>query len=714
MGVRPEGTTDDEAARPPVGEDAGHELAAFYDRRAPAALAYCSRLCAPESIADAVEAAFAGVFEAAAGDEPLAGDALDRRLRSAVRQAAAERAPAPEASAAGARRLFERTVSDTGRSTCNLSPRLLAARAEGELSAADRERFQAHLRRCADCRAAERRFLEAERAYDALAGDDAPALGRSLLADLMASPPPRDASRFAREDIDWLEPDEFDWRPKVVQVPADALDGAPAEAESDEQKAESRRQGAELEPGPEWPSAEVEEPPIEEPPPVEDPPVEDPPIEDPPVEEPPVEEPPVQAAGSRGRLHLPRLASGTRKRIAIVMLVIGTLLLAEAAVTVLWKEPFTAFLAARAQDDLDDQLQKLEKDGASLRASDERELAGIDDASARERRRMALLAARLDGNVKEGEALGRIRIPKLGSDFVFVQGTEDASLRKGPGHYDGATSLPGEGGPVGIAGHRTTYEAPFRAIDELGKGDRITMRMPYGVFTYEVASHRIVPADFKGALAAEGGAGSGERLVLSACHPLYSADQRILVYARLVSSEPLGAALEDSAPAAVVPGVPAKELAQRRTAIRLERLGDRHLIVGLSGPDVRELQRLLGMPVTGTFDANTRAAVIEFQRTHGLAQDGEAGDDTKRALARRPRPPSRPPTPAAVPQQPQPGDTGTGQQPQDGSGQTTPPNTYGGQGGTQGGTGQGTYTGPSGGAPYTPPGGTAAPQTTSP
>src|SRR3954462_12723233 len=70
----------------------GADLAAFYDRRAAAALAYCSRLCAPEAIADAVEAAFARVFEAAASGAATPPGALDALLRSAVRSEAARRA----------------------------------------------------------------------------------------------------------------------------------------------------------------------------------------------------------------------------------------------------------------------------------------------------------------------------------------------------------------------------------------------------------------------------------------------------------------------------------------------------------------------------------------------------------------------------------------------------------------------------------------------
>jgi peptidoglycan hydrolase-like protein with peptidoglycan-binding domain len=209
-----------------------------------------------------------------------------------------------------------------------------------------------------------------------------------------------------------------------------------------------------------------------------------------------------------------------------------------------------------------------------------------------------------------------------------------------------------------VAGHRTTYDAPFRSIDELERGDEITMRMPYGLFTYEVDRERIVPADYERAFieaggSADGGAGPGsvaqgsEWLVLTACHPLYAAQDRILVYAKLVSAEPLGAAVETSEEEEALDA----QAIKAAKAERLERMGDRELGEGMAGDDVKEVQRLLGLPQTGTFGPETTAAVIEFQRTHDLPQVGRVGPQTKAALARRRRPPSRPPTPPAVPPQ---------------------------------------------------------------
>src|SRR4051812_18435702 len=103
-----------EDGEPALARERGADLAAFYDRRAAAALAYCARLCAPEAIADAVEASFARVFEAAAAGEAIDERALDARLRSAVRSEAARRA-SPAGAGVPARRAVERPGGPTRR-----------------------------------------------------------------------------------------------------------------------------------------------------------------------------------------------------------------------------------------------------------------------------------------------------------------------------------------------------------------------------------------------------------------------------------------------------------------------------------------------------------------------------------------------------------------------------------------------------------------------
>jgi sortase A len=137
--------------------------------------------------------------------------------------------------------------------------------------------------------------------------------------------------------------------------------------------------------------------------------------------------------------------------------------------------------------------------------------------------------------LREGHAAGRIVVPRLGLRMVVVSGTARKDLRKGPGLYNirrkgYATSLPGTGGVVAVAGHRTTYAHPFRYIDTLRKGDRIYLQMPYGQFAYKVYSWKIVSAGNWEILRPRG----FEKLVLSACNPLHSLAQRWVVFARLV------------------------------------------------------------------------------------------------------------------------------------------------------------------------------------
>jgi sortase A len=202
-------------------------------------------------------------------------------------------------------------------------------------------------------------------------------------------------------------------------------------------------------------------------------------------------------------------------------MVSGALLIVEAAVTVLWQEPVSAFLASRSQADLEDDFEDLRRalraERATLRATEPKSVPTIED-----------LAARQATTAEIGEAVGRIEIPAIDSSFTFVEGVDRGSLRKGPGHYV-QTSLPGQGGTVALAGHRTTYLAPFREIDELERGDAIRIRMPYGRFRYEVEGSAIVDPGSISVL----GETDHERLVLTACHPLYSAAQRIVVFGSL-------------------------------------------------------------------------------------------------------------------------------------------------------------------------------------
>jgi sortase A len=220
------------------------------------------------------------------------------------------------------------------------------------------------------------------------------------------------------------------------------------------------------------------------------------------------------------------------RALSTVLIIAGVLMLADAALTVLWQEPVSGIYARIVQDRLGTDLHDL--DLAQPSAVDRAALAALES----QQRRMAFLARRLRVTARPGDAVGRIRIPKIGASFVVVDGTDTASLRKGPGIYD-QVPFPGAPGTTAIAGHRTTYLAPFRNIDKLKKGDEISVEMPYGRFTYEVEKRRIVAPTEVSVIKRVG----FDRLVLSACHPLYSAAQRIVVFARLVGAQARGAAV---------------------------------------------------------------------------------------------------------------------------------------------------------------------------
>jgi sortase A len=91
--------------------------------------------------------------------------------------------------------------------------------------------------------------------------------------------------------------------------------------------------------------------------------------------------------------------------------------------------------------------------------------------------------------------------------------------------------MPGEGKLVYIAGHRTTYLAPFSHIDRLSKGDRVTLRMPYATLVYSITGHRIVVASDLSVLKSHG----YEQIALQACHPRFFATHRYIAYGKLVS-----------------------------------------------------------------------------------------------------------------------------------------------------------------------------------
>lgn len=210
--------------------------------------------------------------------------------------------------------------------------------------------------------------------------------------------------------------------------------------------------------------------------------------------------------------------------LSIAFFTAGLVLLADIAVTLVYKEPLSSLYAAVRQSEAASELSEVEARYPSR--ADRRAIARVRG----ERQQVAALARRFAARTKNGEAIGRIRAPAMDDlDIVVVQGTDAASLEKGPGHYP-ETPFPGEGGTVGIAGHRTTYLAPFRHIDSIKRGDRIVLEMPYATLAYRVQKTAIVDPSDVGVVRDVG----YERLVLSSCNPLYSAAQRFIVFARMV------------------------------------------------------------------------------------------------------------------------------------------------------------------------------------
>jgi sortase A len=128
-----------------------------------------------------------------------------------------------------------------------------------------------------------------------------------------------------------------------------------------------------------------------------------------------------------------------------------------------------------------------------------------------------------------GQAVAIIRIPKIGVDKAVVQGVALSDLKKGPGHYP-TTPMPGQPGNAAIAGHRTTYGAPFFSLNELNKGDKIYVTTAQGAFEYHVRETKVVRPSEVSVLNAT----TDNRLTLTTCNPRFSASQRLVVVSDLI------------------------------------------------------------------------------------------------------------------------------------------------------------------------------------
>ncbi len=217
----------------------------------------------------------------------------------------------------------------------------------------------------------------------------------------------------------------------------------------------------------------------------------------------------VAAAGLQQRrralsrfLHSAPWSRAVLRFVASVLIVSGVLMIGDAGATLLWQEPVSYLLAERQQGQLEDAL-----------------------ANPEQRKRV------IARKPLPGDSIGKISLPTLDRSFYIVEGTELGDLRKGPGHY-ADTPLPGDRGTVADRGspHHLRGAVSQRSTTSI-RGDPIRIDMPYGRFTYRVEKTSIVePTD----LSVKKTVGY-DRLVLTACHPLYSAAQRIVVFARLES-----------------------------------------------------------------------------------------------------------------------------------------------------------------------------------
>jgi sortase A len=218
----------------------------------------------------------------------------------------------------------------------------------------------------------------------------------------------------------------------------------------------------------------------------------------------------------------------TLRLLGSLSIVAGLLLGTWAAVVYFWQDPFTAWYTRHEQNKLAIAYERQARQFAASPATVSR---GVYPTA-----KVTRLARAYGRSLHVGGPVGRLQIKRIGLNMVVVQGTDHESLKKGPGHYE-PSALPGGGQLIYIAGHRTTYLAPFSHIDDIRDGDFIVFQVPYGTFTYRAYHHYVVPSTALSVLETHG----REILRLQACHPRFFATHRYLVDARLVGFRARGA-----------------------------------------------------------------------------------------------------------------------------------------------------------------------------
>ncbi len=211
----------------------------------------------------------------------------------------------------------------------------------------------------------------------------------------------------------------------------------------------------------------------------------------------------------------------------ILLALAGSLTLLWALAVWQWQDPITLVLNKRAQSALsNDYAVRVEREQTLLRP---RPVVKKESPAPSQ----LALAAAYRKRTEQGEPIGRLTVPRMDLSIMVVYGTETETLKKGPGLHE-STGFPGQKFLTYVAGHRTTYGAPFSDIDKLEPGDKITFEVPYGTYRYEVVGHRIVRDDQIEVLKGRG----REELALQACWPRFFASHRYIAYAKLVRVDP--------------------------------------------------------------------------------------------------------------------------------------------------------------------------------
>jgi sortase A len=221
--------------------------------------------------------------------------------------------------------------------------------------------------------------------------------------------------------------------------------------------------------------------------------------------------------------------SRLRRRIAragLILASLGVIVIAYAAVVLFFGDPITGLYESWQQHELAGQLDKSFKDFKPPIA-----LTVKPHHTRPSQAAIRAAALKFERQARPDQPLGRIIIRRIHVNQIFLNGTSTSDLTMGPGRYSN-TSFPGLHKVTAIAGHRTTFGAPFRHIDSLERGNLIVLELPYGTFTYRIYRYAVVPATDVGVV--DWHHFRRDTLILSACHPLYSASHRWVVFAGLV------------------------------------------------------------------------------------------------------------------------------------------------------------------------------------